>query len=84
MFILQNELRYQNFHYSSLFFIYVSLYSKTAAAPPKTSAPKDDPRATAAPVAKRGVSVAVCIWLCVWLLTTTLVAVGKAVLAVPT
>jgi hypothetical protein len=58
-----------------LFFIYVSLYSKTAATPPKTSAPKDDPRATAAPVAKVGDAVAVN----VWLLTTIEVPDGRKV-----
>lgn len=42
---------------SPLLSSYVSLYSRTAATPPKTRAPKDDPRATAAPVAKTGVVV---------------------------
>jgi hypothetical protein len=36
----------------------VSLYNKTAATPPKTRAPKDDPRAAAAPEANAGVVVA--------------------------
>lgn len=38
-------------------YIYRSLYSKIAATPPKTRAPKEDPRATAAPVAKAGAVV---------------------------
>jgi hypothetical protein len=40
-----------------LFSITVPLYNRTAATPPKTRAPKDDPRATAAPVARTGAVV---------------------------
>jgi hypothetical protein len=48
-------------HYSSfivmvfiLFSTVCPIYNRTAASPPKTIAPKDDPRATAAPVARTG------------------------------